>query len=548
MVFDKQSLRKSQSTFNLRLPSTRLRFLIIILLVLGVFFRFVHLDRKNYTGDETMTALRISGYTLTEMKPQLLNGRVITLDDLQKYQSPNPEKSVIDTIKGLALEESQVTPLYFVIVRFWVEGFGNSLAVMRSLSAFISLLAFPCLYWLCQELFDSSLIGWITIVLIAISPVHLIYAQDARPYSLLMLTIILSSAALLRAMRVKSKTSWCLYGVTVSLGLYTHLFFGLVATGHGIYVAAMERFQLSRKLAAYLLTSLVGLLTFVPWLLVIILNPASGTVSWTNIKTTFLSSAIRWIGLVSRTFLDLDVSPSDSLSRIIPLIPLILIVLILTIYSIYYISCKTPKKIWLFVLTLIGTTGLALMLPDLILGKRLGTTRYILPCILGIQLSVAYLLVTKITSLSANIQRQKLWKLVAVMLISIGVLSCTIFSQAETWWSNGPVLNKFYSQVANIVNQATQPLLISDSENLISLQNLGHLLEPKVRLQLMAKSNIPKTPDNYSDVFLYNPSESLKSGLERVYKSDIKLILETQQSEMKDYGAYGSFWKLEKRE
>ena len=220
---------KKQSTLAWRLPATDLRFSIVILLGIGIFFRFVNLDRKNYSGDEIMTSLRISGYTLTEMQQQLLNGRVINPEYLQKYQSPNLEKSAIDTIKGLALEESQVVPLYFVIVRFWAGWFGNSLAVMRSLSAFISVLAFPCLYWLCLELFESSLTGWIAIALTAISPVHLLYAQEARPYSLWILITILSSAVLLRTLRVQTRVSWSFYAATVSLGLYTHLFFALVA-------------------------------------------------------------------------------------------------------------------------------------------------------------------------------------------------------------------------------------------------------------------------------------------------------------------------------
>ncbi|MEG4628262.1 hypothetical protein QUB56_01185 [Microcoleus sp. AR_TQ3_B6] len=51
---------------------------------------------------------------------------------LQNYQRINAEKSVFDTVKGLALEKSQLTPLYFVAARFWVQLFGDSIAVTRS--------------------------------------------------------------------------------------------------------------------------------------------------------------------------------------------------------------------------------------------------------------------------------------------------------------------------------------------------------------------------------------------------------------------------------
>ena len=219
-------MSKKISTHSALFPSW-LRFLIIISLVIGILLHFVNIDRKFYWGDEVFTSLRISGYTVPEMNEQLGNGRVFSIEDLHKYQYPNPEKNTIDTIKSIILEESQVAPLYFVMVRFWVEWFGNSVAVTRSFSAFISLLTFPCLYWLCQELFESSLIAWIAMALVAVSPIHLVYAQEARAYSLWVVTILISSAALLRAMRLKTKGAWSIYAATLPLGFYTQLFFGL---------------------------------------------------------------------------------------------------------------------------------------------------------------------------------------------------------------------------------------------------------------------------------------------------------------------------------
>ncbi|MCA1991587.1 MAG: hypothetical protein LDL41_06000 [Coleofasciculus sp. S288] len=73
-----------------------LRFLIIVLLVLGIFFRFVNLDRRVYWVDETYTSLRISGYRQIEVAEQIFDGHEIGIEDLQKYQRINPEKSLID--------------------------------------------------------------------------------------------------------------------------------------------------------------------------------------------------------------------------------------------------------------------------------------------------------------------------------------------------------------------------------------------------------------------------------------------------------------------
>ncbi|NJQ97125.1 MAG: hypothetical protein HC784_04380 [Hydrococcus sp. CSU_1_8] len=164
--------------------------------------------KKYYWIDETVTSLRISGYLKEEVNRQVFTGSQISVRELARYQTINSEKNIFDTVKGLAKEEAQLPPLYFILVRLWTQLFGNSIAVTRSLSAFISLLAFPCVYWLCLELFNSPLIGVVAVMLVAVSPFQVLYAQEARMYSLWSVQILLTSAVFLRAIRLNTKFSW----------------------------------------------------------------------------------------------------------------------------------------------------------------------------------------------------------------------------------------------------------------------------------------------------------------------------------------------------
>ena len=45
-----------------QLPLANLKFFFVVLLVLGIFFRFVNIDRKIYWHDEAYTSLRVAGY------------------------------------------------------------------------------------------------------------------------------------------------------------------------------------------------------------------------------------------------------------------------------------------------------------------------------------------------------------------------------------------------------------------------------------------------------------------------------------------------------
>ena len=488
-----------------------LQLLLAIILVLGIFFRLVNLDKKAYWQDETATSLRIAGYTKLEFVQQAFNGQPITVKDLQqKYQSLNSEKSLLDTVKALT-GRPEHPPLYYLMARFWAQLFGSSVAVMRSLPALMSLLAFPCIYWLCLELFQSPLVGAIAVALIAVSPIHILYAQEAREYSLWIVAILLSSASLLWAMRVKSVRSWGVYAATIALGLYSHLFFGLVALGQGIYVVALAGFKLSKTVIAYLLALLAGLLTFLPWLWVIItyfiysinrdrvMSPVS--------KEITLSLLLgKWFRNLNRVFHDADLGSFN------------IILVILALYSIYFVCRHSPKRIWLFILTLVGVTALTLGLPDLILGgQRSVRTRYFLPCYLGIELAVAYLLATQ-SSTSVKIWQQKLWQIVTLLLISIGVVSGAISSQAEVWWNKNISVTQHYPEISQLINQTEEPLLISDGSP-TNILTISYFLKPNVKLQLVKQANVPNLSNNSTEVFLFDPSETLlKEFKEKNYK------------------------------
>lgn len=528
-------------------------------IALGIFFRLDNIEQRFYWYDEAFTSLRISGYTAAEFVEEVSEGRSVGLEELRKYQRPNPEKSTIDTIASLAAEEPQHPPLYFAIARFWLHIFGASVAILRGLSAWISLLILPGVYWLCRQLFNRSLPGWIAVALIAISPFHLLYAREAREYSLWMLITVLSGIALLRAIRFSTKSSWAIYGATVTIGLYTFPFFLLSALGHGIYAIAMERFKWSQTLAAYLLASLIGLLAFVPWLVVWVprLPEAANdpNTAWMFERLSLPSLGIRWVGHISRLFLDWGFSSGSSLVPALLMVPPIIL---LVGYSLYFLYSRKPKRVWLFVLTSIAAPAIALIGHDLILGGRLSAIpRYLVPCYLGIHLAVAYLFAQKLSPENARISpnkklsillpnqellvppgmaalrlrdklrcsspkfwRQKLWNLAFIAVIVSGVGSCLILAQAKTWWHQSQLVNLAYipKAIALAVNPATRPLIVVDLREdfaIGSVLSLSYLVASQVEFQFLSPGKLPKIGDRFSDVFLYLPSQELKNSLQK---------------------------------
>jgi uncharacterized membrane protein len=497
---------------------------VILLAILGIFFRFYNIDRKVYWNDEAMTSLRISGHTEAELMQKVYNTGSIDVGTLlANYQYPNPNRTLKDSMEAFA-QHPEHSPLYYVMARFWVQIFGNSIAILRSLSAWISLLIFPCTYWLCRELFPSPTIAWIAIGIVAISPFHVLYAQEAREYSLWTVTILLSSAAFLKALRLEEKSffskssisNWVLYGITVALGLYAYPFSGLVSIGHGLYIALLTTSQKIEKLLAYLFSSLLGLLLFSPWLWIVIQNFdnfINHTISRTNPSENL---HLVWGLNLNRIFFDVNQGSS-------PLNPLLYITLFLAIYGVFLLCRTTPPKTWLFVLTLMGVTGIVLIAPDILLGgRRSNNLRYAIPCILGIQFAVSYLFYAKI-DLTQKLERQR-WKYGLLALWFVGIVSCSVSSQVEVWWNKSYPKSRYNPAIARILNQVDRPLLIGD-EVPGRILALSHLLKPETQLELVAGSYLPKLPIDRT-LFLYRPSEALQQRIQQAYPVKIELAYE----------------------
>jgi uncharacterized membrane protein len=512
----------------------RIVLFVIFILTIGVFFRFYNLDGKVFWRDEAATLFRISGHSESEFLKNFSYDTVASTNSLQKYQKPDAEKQNSDLITNLAKEEPQLSPLYFLALRGWISWFGNSIASIRSLSALFSLFCFPSLYWLCMELFESRLAAWIGVSLFSVSPFYVLFAQEARPYSLFTLATILSSAALLRAIKFRRKVDWFIYTATITLGIYSYLLFGLVVAVHGAYVVVCTFYNrvYSRKVFfSYVTYSILGVFFSVPWLFMVAVNLSKiPQLKRSEHQKDFLNAFRELVGSIRQTFFDLNYGTnsvfnfSDLFQKAYPILNLLFIALLL--YSIYMICRRTAINIWSFVL-LLTSTSLVLLMGNKFLPRYSSVTS------LGAELLVAYLIASKIKITSISYARKAtlrryLWTSLLAILLLMGTASCYVSAHLTTWWNK---LESSNMQVASIINKSFNPLVVSDStfDEILSLSHYlsrGHFqINPQcyfcysgLKLQ---QSKIPKIPDNFSDIFLFNPSENLKKNLEKRYKMSL---------------------------
>ena len=546
--------------YSLRINKFQVGLLLIVLL-LGCFFRFYNLADKVFWVDEISTVVRASGYTVKEVGESLVRQDVVDRDRFLLYQTIASDKTFFDSWNAL-VRSPEHAPLYFVLARFWMQLWGSSITVVRALSVCLSLLVFPALYWLCRELFARPFVGYIAVILFSVSPFYVTYAQEARPYSLWTVTILLMSASLLRAIRLNHRQSWLLYGCCLVLGLYTSLFSIYVAFFQGLYlllVSLKNRFKIIKN---YLLTVLLSLLAFSPWIFIIFNNIdlLHENTSWMRGNFNLIEIIAVYIGTTLLIFGDLPISQdSNPVQMAIVLIVIVAIVLAsikgnylkknpiafgllllassgfflfssnldrvsligalvalcilcLSGYSLYYVIQTTSHERWLFIPCLILSLPLPLLIADIInQGQSSTAPRYLIPLQLGIQISVAYTIASKLKIKP----KRKFWQLLTIGFLILGIFSCIRNSNISPFYQKGRNINN--EAVAQIINRAESPLVVLEPDTAMDALSLAYSLSPQTKYKAIANSqNVTKYLTNFSPVFILKPSNELKQKLQQV--------------------------------
>ena len=91
-------------------------------------------------------------------------------------------------------------PLYYWLLHSWAFLAGWSPFALRFLSVCLSLLAVPLIYRLGRLLSGRRLVGLLAALILALSPMHVYYAQEARMYALVATLGLASTVWLLRAL------------------------------------------------------------------------------------------------------------------------------------------------------------------------------------------------------------------------------------------------------------------------------------------------------------------------------------------------------------
>ncbi len=202
-------MQLSRSKFNERLA-------LFGILLLALALRVYRLGAPAIWWDESLSVYRATRDLGTLLSNTIIIQNVVTIDTLPQ--------------------------LYFIFLYPLVRVFGTSEFALRFLSVMANIATIPLVYALARRWFSPS-IGLLAALLAGLSPFYVAYAQEARPYALVLFWSTLAVYALTRTFigSLRSDTfRWMIVYVAAAVAsLYTHYYSIFLIPFHSVLIAIL---------------------------------------------------------------------------------------------------------------------------------------------------------------------------------------------------------------------------------------------------------------------------------------------------------------------
>jgi 4-amino-4-deoxy-L-arabinose transferase-like glycosyltransferase len=187
--------------------------------------------------------------------------------------------------QGMSVETNP--PLYYTLLHYWMLWLGSGEAPVRLLGALASTAAVPAVFVLALE-FAEAPVALGAALLMAVAPVQVAYAHEARAYALLPLLVALATLGLLRFARNGGLGALLLYAVAAVALVYTHATAVFVLTSLSACSLALLLWQgPARRLWPWLLANSAVALASIPELVAMAGQAGSHNISWIGRPTAF---------------------------------------------------------------------------------------------------------------------------------------------------------------------------------------------------------------------------------------------------------------------
>ncbi len=163
-----------------------------------------------------------------------------------------------------SLASTAGSPLYYIVLRGWVELTGSSLYALRFFSAVCGVLTLPLIYQITYRLLDRNL-GLAAMALATCAPFYVYYSQEARTYSFTLVLMLVSLSTCLHWLDTRRRRSLIACTLANLVCLYTHYVAALVIVTQGAIVL-LTRWRDWKRIGIFVAAQTAAVVALVPWL------------------------------------------------------------------------------------------------------------------------------------------------------------------------------------------------------------------------------------------------------------------------------------------
>jgi uncharacterized membrane protein len=156
-------------------------------------------------------------------------------------------------------------PLNLFFIYPVTQMFPGSDFALRMVPLIFGLISVPLLFLLGKRMFNEK-VGLTASFLLAISPFHIWYSQDARMYALQWMLALVSIIFFLRMLERPGRGNYIGYVISTTAGLYTHQVALFLLALQGLYVLIFHR-KYKQNLFKFLGVFCVNAILYLPWII-----------------------------------------------------------------------------------------------------------------------------------------------------------------------------------------------------------------------------------------------------------------------------------------
>jgi len=425
-------------------------------------------------------------------------------------------------------------PLYYLVLKIFLSTLGSSEVIARLPSILFGVLTVFVIYHLAKTLYDRKT-AQIAAILLATSPLHIYYSQEARMYSMAAFLACLSLYFFVKIIERDKINYWAGFILSTVALLYTDYMPYLIIISYFLYLLIFSK-KLKTTLKSFIPTVLIILTLLLPWIGTIMhqlslgISLSSSSPTW---HSAIGSSSVKDLAILFPKFIIGRISPDNNFTYMAVFAPIALFMTLLILISTLRMNTKR-SILWFYLLVpILVSYALSFYIPVFSYFRLL----FVLP---------AFYILT--ASAINNLNWTKPTAVMLIIFLAVNITSLTIYFtnpkfQREDWQGATEFVKSAARGDTQVFFEANYVIPSFDiyNKNVLNAKGVLNSFNPDPQ---KVSENVILASQNTKHIFLFNYLAPISDPSGLVFKSlvDIGFV----NTSTKDFRGVGFIYEFTK--